>query len=188
MQFWSMKSLKKLCLDEMGLTTLPPSVGQLRQLEVLSLKGNNLRDLPVTLIFCQKLKDLNLKKNQFHSIPGILLRLSSLQELRRHDNPLPQLYHGFEAPPHIKISSQSSSTKQTNPVFNPGSLQSSCTRVVFTHHIDYWANSSIGSLQCKILDCLASQFTLCDHCNAAITSKQPILDALCYYIVPLESM
>lgn len=155
----------------MGLTTLPPSVGRLRQLEVLSVKNNMLNDLPATLAFCQKLKDLNLKNNQFRRLPGILLSLPNLQELRRLDNPLPQLFNGFVQPPHITIKTPDStlaSSQQQKPSFNPDSLQMLCTKVAFTHRIDYWACRSVGPLQCKTLDHLALQFTVCEHCNTAI--------------------
>lgn len=156
----------------MGLTVFPASVGRLRQLEVLSLKNNQLNDLPITLAFCKKLKDLNLSKNKFNLLPGVLLRLPNLQELRRLDNPLSQLYHGFELPPHIKISTPSNSvpsSQKTEPIFNPDSLQTLSSKAAFTHHIDYWASETVGALQCRILDHLASQFTVCEQCNAAMS-------------------
>ena len=166
-QFWNMQNLKRLLLDSMGLTTFPPSVGRLRQLEVFSVKNNELHDLPVTLAFCTKLKDLNLQNNKFKRLPGVLLRLPNLQELRRFGNPLPQLFSGqFYQPPHIYINTSSGSSQCQKPAFM--SLQSLCTKVIFTHHIDYWATGTVGPLQCKILDCLASQFNVCEYCNRAI--------------------
>ena len=169
MQFWNMQNLKRLSLDSMGLTTFPPSVGRLRQLEVLSVKNNELHDLPVTLAFCTRLKDLNLQNNKFKCLPGVLLRLPNLQELRRFGNPLPQLSSGFYQPPHIYIHTPSRSSRYLKPTLM--SLQSLCTKVIFTHHIDYWANGTVGPLQCKTLDRLASQFTVCEHCNIAIPNK-----------------
>ena len=188
-QFWNLHHLKRLYLDSMGLTTFPASVGRLRQLEVLSVKNNQLNDLPITLAFCKKLKDLNLSNNKFVFLPDVLLRLPNLQELRRLDNPLCQLYHGFEHPPHINISTPSNSvpcSQQTKPTFNPDSLQTLSTKAAFTHHIDYWANETVGVLQCRILDHLASQFTVCEHCNAAMSktgmyiSTEHIINIACY--------
>lgn len=158
-----MQSLKRLLLDNMGLTTFPPSVGRLRQLEELSVKNNELHDLPVTLTFCTQLKDLNLQNNKFKCLPGVLLRLPNLQELRRFGNPLPQLSSDF---PHIYINTPYRPFLSLKPTLM--SLQSLCTKVIYTLHIDYWATGTVGPLQCKILDCLASQFTVCEHCNTAI--------------------
>ena len=166
-QFWNMQNLKRLSLDGMALSALPQSVGRLRQLEVLSVNDNQLRDLPVTLTSCVNLKELNLKNNNFNRLPGILLRLPKLQELRRLDNPLPQLFGGFEQPPHINIKTPST-TKQPHTT---DSLQSLCSRVVFTQNVDYWSSGRVGPLQCKLLDSLAAQFTLCAHCNKAIPTK-----------------
>ena len=171
MQFWNLQSLKRLCLDGVGLTVFPPSVGRLRKLEVLSVTNNKMNDLPVTLAFCQNLKELNLQKNSFTRLPGIIVRLPNLRDLRRLDNPLPSLWNGFAQPPHINIKTPSAPTTKEKPTFNPDSLQTLCTKVAFSHHIDYWANGRVGPLQCKILDHLASQFTVCEHCNAAIPKK-----------------
>ena len=167
-QFWSLQNLKGLCLDGVGLTEFPPSVGRLRQLEVLSVKKNRLQDLPVTLAFCQNLKELNLQQNRFTRLPGIILHLPNLKELRRLDNSLPPLWNGFASAPHINVNKPS---KQQNTTFNPDTLQTLCTKVAFSHHIDYWADGSVGPLQCKTLDYLASQFTICENCNAAIPKR-----------------
>ena len=164
-----MKRLKKLILDNMGLTSLPPSVGRLRQLEVLSLTQNQLSTLPVTLASCESLRELNLTGNRFTSVPSILLRLPHLEDLRRLSNPLLQLFDGFASPPHIKVSIPKTAKQQTSTVFNPDSLQGLCARAVFSNQMDYWASDCcVGPLQCRHLDCLASQFKLCEHCNAVV--------------------
>ena len=152
-------------MDDMGLTSFPSSVGALTHLTVLSASKNQLHDLPVTLAFCLNLEELNLKDNKFTCLPGILLRLKNLQDLRRYENPLPQLYNGFSQLPHIKISRVEHSQHDK---FEPDSLQTLCAKAAFTNYIGYWTCNSVGPLQCKILDCLASKFTLCEHCNRAV--------------------
>ena len=154
-------------MDSTGLKKFPASAGRLRKLEVLSLSKNKLEDLPVTLGFCQSIKVLNLQGNQFRRIPGIILHLKNLKELRRLDNPLPPRWQGFASPPHVNVSKQSTSKNEKN-IYNPESLQTLCTKVTFTHQIDYWKHESLGALQCKTLDSLASQFTVCEQCHTAI--------------------
>ena len=153
-------------MDSTGLKKFPPSAGRLRKLEVLSLSKNKLEDLPVTLGFCQSIKVLNLQGNQFRRIPGIVLHLKNLKELRRLDNPLPPRWQGFASPPHVNVPKQSTSSKEN--IYNPESLQTLCTKVTFTHQVDYWKHESLGVLQCKTLDSLASQFTVCEQCHTAI--------------------
>lgn len=168
-----MRNLKKLCLDSTDLKSVPFSIGRLRNLEVLSLNSNTLSDLPITLGFCQKLNVLNLKANRFTRIPGVVLKLLNLKELRRLDNPLvmgKDMLRGVPAVP------------ATGTVHNPASLQSLCTRAVFVNHIDYWEQESLGQLQCKTLDYLASSFFLCDRCGTVILQGnthrwQPISDS-----------
>ena len=164
-----MQGLKRLILDNMELTFLPPSVGRLRHLELLSANGNLLSSLPVTLSFCENLTELNLQINQLSNIPSTVFNLPHLKDLRRLGNPLPELYHGYEPPPHIKISTPTSAQQSLHTLFNPESLQSLCAETVFAHKIDYWASgSSVGPLQCRHLDCLASNFKLCEYCNRVI--------------------
>ena len=156
-------------MDGTGLSSFSPSVGRLRKLEVLSLAKNNLTDLPVTLGFCENLKTLNLQGNKFRYIPGIVLHLDKLEDLRRLDNPLPPRWSGFETAPHINTTSKGDDKKEK--VYNPDSLQTLCTRVAFTNHIDYWKLDTVGPLQCKILDSLASQFVICENCHAATPKR-----------------
>lgn len=174
-QFWNLERLKRLYLDNMGLTSLPSSVGRLRHLEVLSANSNSLVTLPVTLTFCENLSELNLKENKFYRVPSVVLKLPHLEDLRRLGNPLPQLFNGFEVSPHINVKTPLCA-KQTNAVFNPSSLQSLCAKAAFTNKIDYWNNSSsVGPLQCRTLDCFASEFTLCHHCNKDVHYPSKII-------------
>ena len=170
-----MERLKRLYLDNTGLTSLPPSVGQLRQLEVLSANKNSLSSLPVTLSFCENLRELNLKDNKLNRVPSVVLRLPHLKDLRRLGNPFPQLYHGFETPPHIKLSTPKSTKQTSDEKFNPGSLQSLCANAAFNHKLDYWTTGRVGTLQCKILDCLASDFKLCEHCDKVVHHQSKLI-------------
>ena len=158
----------------MGLTSIPPSVGRLRQLEVLSANNNSLSSLPVSLAFCENLKQLNLKDNKFNMIPSLVLRLPQLKDLRRLGNPLPQLYHGFETSPHIKVSTLNSGKQTTSAVFNPGSLQSLCAKAAFNNKIDYWTTGRVGPLQCMTLDYFATTFKLCEHCNRVVHNQSKL--------------
>ena len=144
--------------------SMPSSVGRLRNLEVLSLNSNSLSDLPITLRFCQKLTVLNLKANQFHRIPGVVLKLTNLQELRRLENPLRSRSELSSIP-----NSSAPLTQATAGIHSPGSLQSLCTRAMFTNHIDYWKHESLGPMQCKTLDHFASSLFLCDRCGTVIS-------------------
>lgn len=165
-QFWNLHNLKKLVMDSTGLTSLPPSVGRLQKLEVLSLSKNKLSDLPPTIAFCKNLRVLNLQGNSFKSVPGVVLHLKKLEELRRLDNPLTARWNGFATAPHIvAVPPQKSKEKQAH---NPDSLQTMCTKTILSTQIDYWKGDVVGPLQCKTLDSLASQFTICENCHVAL--------------------
>ena len=165
-----MQSLKKLLMDNTSLQTFPASVGRLRKLEVLSLTNNHLSDLPVTLQFCENLRVLNLQKNNFRQIPGIVLHLKKLEELRRLNNPLSATYD-ISGPRYVRCNTNTPKKKTNEPTkFNPHSLQTLCSKTIFSSQLDYWQKTTIGPLQCKTLDRLAATFALCEHCNRSIPS------------------
>lgn len=174
-----MQSLKKLVMDNTSLQTFPASVGRLRKLEVLSLTKNNLRDLPVTLRFCQNLRVLNLQRNNFRQIPGIVLHLKKLEELRRLDNPLSATYD-ISGPRYVRCQTNTPKKTGNTPIkFNPHSLQTVCSKTIFSSQLDYWQKTTVGPLQCKTLDSLAATFALCEHCNRAI----PCQGKHTYYVI-----
>lgn len=191
-----MPRLKKLYLENMELTSLPPSVGRLRHLEILSAKENKLTSLPITLTFCESLRELNLQQNSLRTLPSTVIHLPQLRDLRRLNNPLPQLFNGFEGAPHITISSTPNTSKQENVLFNPDSLQGLCAKASFTHKIDYWSTENLGQLQSRIMDCLASNFKLCEHCNRAIPPSSKCsrwtncgeVDLQCWFFCFVEEM
>lgn len=163
-----MQNLNKLLMDSTLLQTLHPSVGRLRKLEVLSLSNNKLKNLPITLRFCVNLRILNLQKNSFTHIPGVVLHLAKLEELRRLNNPLTPQYT-MPAPRFVRSHTSTKTAIGKEVKFNPHSLQTLCTKAIFSSKLDYWQKVFIGPLQCKTLDRLAETFVCCEHCGQAIS-------------------
>ena len=128
---------------------------------------NDLTTLPITLGFCDNLSILNLQGNKFHHIPSVVLELTALKELKRLYNPLTERYH-MQGPHYVKEYTNSTDSVK---VFNPKSLQTLCTKSVFTSKIDYWKQSHLGPLQCKILDKLAVEMDVCDNCGTVVFKK-----------------
>jgi Leucine-rich repeat (LRR) protein len=116
--FASFKNLKKLCLGDMNLvsiptciykiqnldslelilfsnkiSTIPPEIGSLNKLLALDLSNNLLSDLPVEFANMKKLQKLDLSGNQFKKLPiQILMKMPNLKTLILKsfagDNPL----------------------------------------------------------------------------------------------------
>lgn len=70
-----------LDLRNMGLTELPPEIGQLAQLEVLNLLDNQLSSLPASIGQLAQLKTLKLSGNPISSLPPEIGQLSQLSHL-----------------------------------------------------------------------------------------------------------
>ncbi len=106
--------ITKLDLSEMNLTVLPPEIGKLSQLNMLSLYGNlltiipsdigklsqlthlglsrnRLTTLPSEIGHCSKLTWLHLYKNQLATIPSEIGKLSQLKMLHLEQNRLTSL-------------------------------------------------------------------------------------------------
>lgn len=64
--------------------------------------------------------------------------------------------------------SRSSGDKDQKKVYNPRSLQTLCTKSVFTSKLNYWKHACLGPLQCKILDKLAVEMDICDNCGTVV--------------------
>ena len=155
-------------MDATQLQKLPPSVGRLQKLELLSLNDNKLKDLPITLSFCENLKVLNLKQNKFVHIPGVVMHLEKLEELRRLNNgQLAKRWEGFERAPHVTVKQEKT---QTKTAYNPDMLQNLCTKLTLKIKLEYWKLNILGPLQCKTLDRLATQFLICEGCGSPIYS------------------
>lgn len=166
LQLWNLHNLKTLSITDSKLKSFPGSVGRLDKLEELNLSNNTLCSLPITLAFCKELKTLDLHKNSFRQLPGVVLRLGNLTTLRRLQNPLTPIYECYGPRYTRKITDTKSKS-----VYQPISLQASCATVIFTSQVEYWGTDIIGPLQCKTLDGLATQFTICDNCNRMLTEQ-----------------
>ena len=57
---------------------MPPQIGQLVKLEILSLNGNQISQLPDTIANAKNLKELNLHANRFQKFPMVLTKLRKL--------------------------------------------------------------------------------------------------------------
>jgi len=120
-------NLQTLCLQLNKITSLPPSIGELRLLRVLDVHFNKLRGLPATIGNLTNLAlldvssnfhdfvalpdsigdlvsltELDLSFNQIHELPLSMGRLTNLTKLKLDENPLvvPPLEvveQGFEA-------------------------------------------------------------------------------------------
>jgi Leucine-rich repeat (LRR) protein len=76
----------ELDLAKMDLTDVPPSIGQLGQLESLSLAGNILKSLPESIGELTQLQSLYLSTNQLSTLPDSLGQLTQLSRLDLADN------------------------------------------------------------------------------------------------------
>ena len=78
----------RLNLTELGLTELPPEIGQLQSLTALDLNDNQLTGLPREIGQLQSLTDLFLNNNQLTGLPREIGQLQSLSYLPLSGNPL----------------------------------------------------------------------------------------------------
>ena len=78
----------ELNLSDLGLTEVPAALGQLQQLQVLSLFNNQLREVPAALGQLQQLQMLDLRHNQLRELPAALGELRELKFLFLNDNQL----------------------------------------------------------------------------------------------------
>lgn len=84
LQIFELKGLCKLSIHSTlsnPLTTLPPEILQLENLEELDLSNNGFIDLPTVVLSLEKLKKLNLRFNRLQQLPAEINQLKQLQEL-----------------------------------------------------------------------------------------------------------
>jgi Leucine-rich repeat (LRR) protein len=82
------KNITILDLDNVGLTYLPPEIGQLSRLQALGLSNNQLTVIPPEMWHLSKLRCLLLDSNQLRAIPTSIGHLSQLQTLYLNFNQL----------------------------------------------------------------------------------------------------
>lgn len=75
------KNLESLILYSVGMKLLHPKIGQLTKLKNLRLRGNELQSLPDSLANLVNLEMLDIARNQFVKIPGVIGRLPKLKDL-----------------------------------------------------------------------------------------------------------
>ena len=83
-------------MDNFYLEELPEEIGELTDLEILSLNDNKLKSLPWQISLLKKLHTINLCCNQFMEFPKQLLELPELRDLSLAGNPFKTV------PPEIK--------------------------------------------------------------------------------------
>jgi internalin A len=79
---------RELNLGEIGLTELPPEIGQLTHLQELALWNNQLVSLPPEIGQLSNLRGLNVSGNQLISLPFEIRRLRNLERLNLTSNQL----------------------------------------------------------------------------------------------------
>ncbi len=163
LQFWGLQNLESLSITSSQLSRLHSSVGSLRKLKSLNLSTNLLKTLPITLSCCSNLETLDLQYNSFTGLPSVLMQLKSLTDLKRYKCPWSDRTP-LNAPKYVNIEKPTSDSQQPQ-VFQPLTLQESCTKEIFTLKLDYWETRSIGVMQCRTLDHLAEFCFACDNCH-----------------------
>ncbi|WP_052435968.1 F-box protein [Neochlamydia sp. EPS4] len=88
-------NITALDLYKVGLTYLPPEIGQLSQLQTLDLGENQLTALPAEIGQLSQLQELYLNQNQLTSLPVEIGQLSKLQGLYLDQNQLTSLPAGI---------------------------------------------------------------------------------------------
>ena len=81
----------KLDLSELGLTTLPKSIGQLTQLQRLFVSHNQLSMLPEAIGQLTQLRNLDISQNQLSTLPEAIGQLTQLRNLDVSQNQLSTL-------------------------------------------------------------------------------------------------
>ncbi|OYE03750.1 leucine-rich repeat domain-containing protein [Nostoc sp. 'Peltigera membranacea cyanobiont' 232] len=84
-------NVTKLNLSGRSLTTLPPEIGQLTNLQTLDLSDNQLSSLPPEIGQLTNLQSLDLDNNQLSSLPAEIGQLTNLQSLDLRSDQLSSL-------------------------------------------------------------------------------------------------
>ena len=75
----NLRNLRKLDIRYCGLTGLPQEIGNLKNLEFLQMWGNGFIDLPYNITELTNLKELYLKNNKLANIPYDIIKMDNLK-------------------------------------------------------------------------------------------------------------
>ena len=78
-----------------GLTKLPESIGELKNLRIVSLSGNSIKNFPESILRLDNLRELTLEANDLEIHPEIITKLTTLETLNLSYNPLRTLPDSF---------------------------------------------------------------------------------------------
>ena len=84
-------NLSILDLSGLGLTELPPEIGEMLQLRELYLQDNQLTEFPIEILNLIELQRLSLWGNDITEIPAGISRLTQLSYLDLRDMPITDL-------------------------------------------------------------------------------------------------
>ena len=95
LRFYSLPDLEELIINNNEITSIPISIGLLRNLKVLIADENKIDSLPASIGSCSQLRILSLSQNQLHSLPDEVGRISQLTVLNLSGNRLNYLPFSF---------------------------------------------------------------------------------------------
>lgn len=88
---YKLEALEELVLFDVGLETLPTSLGRLNRLRVISVENNTQLKLPLSIWNITSLEVLDLTRNNLKNIPDIVCNLLNLKKLFLGENKLKTL-------------------------------------------------------------------------------------------------
>ncbi|XP_032951327.1 LOW QUALITY PROTEIN: ras suppressor protein 1-like [Rhinolophus ferrumequinum] len=89
---WFLSHITQLVLSHNKLTTVPPNIAELKNLEMLNFFNNQIEELPTQISSLQKLKHLNLGMNRLNTLPRGFGYLPALEVLDLTCNNLNENY------------------------------------------------------------------------------------------------
>jgi Leucine-rich repeat (LRR) protein len=79
-----------------NISSLPPKIERLTELEILSLDDNNLSDFPPQISSLQKLESISVNRNNFSYIPEEIFQIESLEGLSFEQNSISTVSESIE--------------------------------------------------------------------------------------------